>query len=157
MSSMICVRKYSSRIALTSKHAAFLNVVKNHGEGSVSLAATSSKGIYCLQLSNLSKMNSVSGKMMFDLASSIDQIVENCHSENSIRGIIVRGDGNAFCSGADFTLAKNVLVTPELGLAMSSFMTDALNTLRNSNVISVCLINGPAIGKIVIKVELESN
>jgi enoyl-CoA hydratase/carnithine racemase len=36
--------------------------------------------------------------------------------------------------------------TSEKGLSMSLFMTDAFARLRTSGLISLCLINGPAVG-----------
>ena len=36
--------------------------------------------------------------------------------------------------------------TPELAILMSQFMTDAFTRLRCSGLVSVCLINGTAVG-----------
>lgn len=36
--------------------------------------------------------------------------------------------------------------TPALGVAMSQFMVDAFTRLRSSGFVSVCLLNGTAVG-----------
>lgn len=36
--------------------------------------------------------------------------------------------------------------TPELAILMSQFMTDAFTRLRCSGLVSICLINGTAVG-----------
>jgi ethylmalonyl-CoA/methylmalonyl-CoA decarboxylase len=140
------VRSFS----LVSRHAEFLSLVKGHGSGDVLLERTARPEIVVLKLANPSRKNAMSGRMMFQLANIVDTIV---HMDDSVvtnderpTGLIVTGEGNIFCAGADFGLAKEVLVTPQLGRAMSLFMTDALNSLRNSNLVSVCLLNGPAVG-----------
>ena len=62
-------------------------------------------------------------------------------------GMVLCGDQNAFCAGADLLLAKELLNTPEKGVAMSEFMSDALNRLRNYiPLVSVSVLSGPALG-----------
>jgi ethylmalonyl-CoA/methylmalonyl-CoA decarboxylase len=41
---------------------------------------------------------------------------------------------------------NDIVNTPERGLMMSKYMTDALNRLRQSDIISIAAINGKAIG-----------
>lgn len=126
---------------LVSKHDEFLRLVESQGTGSISLIHDGP--IAEMTISNVSKRNAISGKMMKDLAVSIDSI----ESEgNGVRAIVVRGEGDMFCSGADFSLVKGVLNSPEKGALMCDFMTDALNRIRNSGAISACLIDGPALG-----------
>ena len=129
---------------LIEKHAAFLELVKGHGTGSVLLEPTQHEQVAILRLANIERKNAISGRMMFDLANIIDKITDD--DSRVYSGLIVTGDGNIFCAGADFGLAKEVLTTPEHGSAMSGFMSDALNALRSSDIVSVCLLNGPAVG-----------
>mgnify|MGYP003387177508 CR=1 FL=1 len=152
--SRLCKRKnlvypgmcWSRLLSLASRHKSFLNLVKHHGSGEVTLQKTAVDEINALVISNKPKKNAISGRMMYQLANTIDSVVKPSNGR-SMRGLVMVGDGDSFCAGADFLLAKEVLTTPELGQAMSRFMTDALNTLRDSHIISVCLINGPAVGK----------
>lgn len=152
--------------SLISRHADFLNLIKDHGSGDILLQNTSKPEIVVLKLANPSRKNAISGRMMFQLAAIVDSIVDMDDPSRTTAapistpdlskvinpvcqrpsGLIIVGAGDSFCAGADFGLAKEVLVTPELGRAMSLFMTDALNSLRNSSLISVCLLNGPAVG-----------
>ena len=142
------VRSFS----LVVNHADFLNLVKNHGTGDILLEETGTQEIMVLKLANPSRKNAISGRMMFQLANIVDTIVAmdmpSSHKAGCVNrsGLIVTGEGSIFCAGADFGLAREVLVTPELGRSMSLFMTDALNALRASSLISVCLLNGPAVG-----------
>jgi enoyl-CoA hydratase/carnithine racemase len=60
---------------------------------------------------------------------------------------IFRGEGlEMFSSGADLGLVHNIINTPERGVMMCQFMTELLDRIRNSGMISVCCINGLAIG-----------
>jgi enoyl-CoA hydratase/carnithine racemase len=93
------------------------------------------------------KKNAISGKMMYDLAICMDQLLSaRAAGEQTIVGLMYRGSGKFFSSGADITLVKEILNTPEMGVAMSDFMTDVITRLRTSGIISLCLLNGPALG-----------
>lgn len=86
---------------------------------------------------------------MFEFANIIDTLVPASCSDvgHKYVGVIVRGTGKeAFCSGADLSLVKEVVNTPQKGGMMSMFMTDALNRLHQSGLVSVCVLNGPALG-----------
>lgn len=140
--------KYSTKTPLTKQHAEYLSLVSNQGEGNVKMEVLDNVAV--LSFSNPSKRNAMSGKMMNNMAELIDQICDDtCPTKLSDRvvGLILKGCGNeAFCAGADFSLVKTIVNTPEKGVLMSQFMTDALNRLRQSRLISVCVINGPALG-----------
>lgn len=136
-----------SRSSLVDTHEMFLNLVKDHGEGSIDLT---NHGAYAeLVINNPSKRNAISGKMMFEFANIIDSLAPVSCSEvkNGYVGVLLRGTGkDAFSAGADLTLVKEIVNTPVKGGLMSMFMTDALNRLYQSNLISVCVLNGPALG-----------
>jgi ethylmalonyl-CoA/methylmalonyl-CoA decarboxylase len=132
---------------LVEQHADFLNLVKLHGgDGDIHVAKYDSyAGVV---IDNQTKRNSITGKMMFKLARIVDDLVndQNC-GQGPMVAVIITGAGTAaFCSGADLTLAKEVLDTPAKGGLMSAFMTDALARLRQSRLISLCSLNGPALG-----------
>jgi ethylmalonyl-CoA/methylmalonyl-CoA decarboxylase len=132
---------------LVEQHADFLNLVKLHGGGGdIHVAKYDSyAGVI---IDNQTKRNSITGKMMFKLAHIVDDLVndQNCGQGPMVAVVITGAGTEAFCSGADLTLAKEVLDTPAKGGLMSAFMTDALTRLRQSGLISLCSLNGPALG-----------
>lgn len=57
------------------------------------------------------------------------------------RGLLIRGTGGMFSSGANFDMCTSLLQAPEQGLMMLRFMTDALTLLRTAPFVSVsCVI-----------------
>jgi hypothetical protein len=132
-------------VPLVETHKAYLDMVKGHGEGSVHLKIEGN--LAYIQLDNPKKKNAVSGKMMYELAVAIDKLLsKRAEGDQTIVGLIYRGSGKFFSSGADITLVKEVLNTPETGVAMSDFMTDVITRMRSSGLISLALLNGPALG-----------
>lgn len=131
--------------SLVSTHKAFLDAVHAHGEGSVQLIVGQDQ-IAELCISNAVRKNAMSGKMLFELAGAVDRLLNEEIDRVSCVVVRSRGDSNVFCSGLDLNLAKEVVNTPEMGIIMSRMMTDTLNALRNSSVLSVALLEGPAIG-----------
>jgi enoyl-CoA hydratase/carnithine racemase len=82
---------------------------------------------------------------MYQLADIVDGLSSN--QNNDLTCLVIRGVGDdAFCSGASFDLVKNVVNNPLKGKMMAEFMTDCLNRIRQSGLISICYINGPALG-----------
>jgi ethylmalonyl-CoA/methylmalonyl-CoA decarboxylase len=130
---------------LLDRHSQFLNRVKEQGTsdgGRIKLAYISDGKVADIQICNIAKKNAISGKMMFELAGIVDEVTSN----TALIGCVIRGEGDFFCSGADLSLAKEFVNTPESGLEMSAFMTEALNKLRDSDVISLGMLNGPCLG-----------
>ena len=139
---------YHTKAPLAECHREFLDLVRSHGGGNIHM---NHRGSYIeLIIDNAKKRNSITGKMMNQFAEIVDKLVpaySTSGAENSVVGVILTGSGkDAFCSGADLTLAREVLNTPAKGGLMSAFMTDALNRLRQSDLISICSLNGPALG-----------
>eukprot|EP01031_Cornospumella_fuschlensis_P035896 gene35896-43540_t len=86
--------------------------------------------------------------MMKDIAEIVDHLTlsEDMKSSDCV-AVILRSTGDdIFSSGADFGLASAVINSPDNGLLMSRFMTNALNRLRSSGYISVCAVTGSALG-----------
>ena len=141
---------HSQPKSLVETHEEFLTLVNDHGQGNVHFQKHS--GHVEIILDNPSKRNAVSGKMMVQFAKIIDEILpihpwDRSAEESSMVGVVITGAGTeAFCAGADLGLVKEVVNTPIRGGLMSAFMTDALNRLRESNLISICCLNGPALG-----------
>lgn len=98
-----------------------------------------------LLIYNPGRKNAMSGKMLFELASVVDQLL---YDKLEVNCVILRSGTieKEFCSGLDLNLAKHIINTADKGLRMCEMMTDTLNRLRNSSLISVALVEGPAIG-----------
>ena len=146
---IISIRKI---VSLREKHKEFLQLVCNHGEGAIeyndiSNTLTNSIGrLGEIVINNPTKKNAISGKMMMDLSNILDDLLIN-HSSTKPLACIIRNVGaSSFCSGADLNLVREVVNTPDRGYLMSLYMTDALNRLRQSDIITITAINGKAIG-----------
>lgn len=136
---------------------AFLQQIKHHGEGSITLATLPNDKIVDIYIDNPSKRNCLSGRMIYQLMTIIDTLTTNPSYSETV-ALLLRGSGSsaetdsdtgtapAFCAGLDFTLAKEVVNSPAQGLLMCTMMTEALHRLRTLDVVSVALIHGPALG-----------
>lgn len=130
---------------LSVKYASFLKSVENNGKqdgGRIFHQYIYDNKVCQITIDNQKKRNSISGRMMCDIARIFDEILY----DKKPLAVIIHGQGDMFCSGADLSLSLNEINTPEKGLQMSYFMTDALNSLRAADILSVALLNGPAIG-----------
>lgn len=130
---------------LVSKHAEFLDLVKHHGHDSGTVQYIVEDEIGIITICNPLERNAMSGKMMLQLGQIVDNLYEDPKSIQ-MKGLIITGEKDYFCSGASLTLAQNVVNTPDRGVLMAKYMTSILNHLRQYPTISVSLINGPAIG-----------
>lgn len=143
----ITVTRRFGRIPLQVKHKKFLDLVGSHGEGSVSLIENNN--VAEIVLDNSEKRNAMSGRMMRQLVLAVDKLVENSLN-SSISCVIIRSSGTGakkmFCSGLDLKLASEVVNNPHTGTQMCKMMTDTLNELRQSHLISLAVLSGPAVG-----------
>jgi len=157
---------------LVDKHNEFLSIVKHHGEGRITMnkikieevnnvntttntntTTTSNHEIIEIVIDHKMKRNAISGRMMHDLAMIIDELDE-LHATTHVLNqstksvcLILRGSGmKSFSAGADISLVQDIINDAYRGELMCNFMTDALNRLRQSCLVSVCCINGAAIG-----------
>lgn len=109
-----------SMATLREKHKNYLALVKSHGGGSVTLTFDYPKQIATLSLSNEFLRNAISGRMMNQLADTLDVLLddgikkkkaadENDETANlPIVGLILRCSGDIFSAGADLHLAKDI-------------------------------------------------
>lgn len=138
-------KNWTKQLSFVKDNQDFLNLVKDHGEGSITLKRR--EKILDIIISNPSKRNAISGKMMYQLALIADEVKAELETDSQIACLTIRGEGTeAFCAGADINLAQQVLTSPEKGAMMAKFMNSTLNFFRQSGLISVCLVNGPALG-----------
>lgn len=139
-------------VSLKEKHADFIGLVSHFQStatdcdgGSVTLETKDNLAV--INISNPRRKNSFSGEMMLQFVDIVDELtMKNCKTPK-ISCLIMRSKGcNVFCAGASFQLVKSVINNPARGLLMAKFMTDCLNKLRRSGLVSVSFINGPALG-----------
>jgi len=117
--------------------------LKDYHGGSVDLVKKDN-GIAHLVLNHPERRNALSGSMMVDLAEAVD----NLESWHEGVGVVFRGATNesrVFCSGGDLNTVDKI-GTPEFGLDMSILMSATTEKLRKLPLVSVCLIDGLAVG-----------
>ncbi|CAJ0638391.1 11766_t:CDS:2 [Entrophospora sp. SA101] len=132
-----CIRRgYSIRNTITNNNNAKLLEIREEfrklGGGSIDFNPIFSPGIGLITLNNLKKHNSLSGKMMAELADLVDRL------EKNLVGLILTGSENTFCS--------DHIITPENGKKMSLLMQDTLFRFNNLPLISIAAIEGYALG-----------
>lgn len=132
--------------SICHKYQHFLKqvVIQGKDDGGEITSKFIENGIVEITIKNIKKKNAISGKMMNDLAVIVDNLTNL--GPNRPVSLIMRGFGDYFCSGADLSLAEDTLNSGKKGIEMSYFMTDVLNTIRSFDMVSLCIINGPAIG-----------
>lgn len=78
---------------------------------------------------------------MIDLA----DVVQDLEKWKEGKGVILRGNNDAFCSGADLQLVKGIM-NRDGGNNMCTFMQDTLSRLYTLPLVSVALVHGVALG-----------
>nr|CAG8591080.1 2936_t:CDS:2 [Entrophospora candida] len=151
-----CIRRgYSIRNTITNNNNAKLLEIREEFR------------IGLITLNNPKKHNSLSGKMMAELADLVDRLekvvkIDVCNDddenneinndrdrdyddyEKNLVGLILTGSENTFCS--DLSVAKDHIITPENGKKMSLLMQDTLFRFNNLPLISIAAIEGYALG-----------
>ncbi|CAG5128454.1 unnamed protein product [Candidula unifasciata] len=107
--------------------------------GTVDLKMDEQSGVAVMTLNNPLRLNSMTGRMMVDMADCITRL-ENWPSG---KGLILTGTGGNFCSGGDLTFVRKAL---HYGAEMAAFQHDALTRLLNLPLISVALLQGHTLG-----------
>jgi ethylmalonyl-CoA/methylmalonyl-CoA decarboxylase len=131
---------------LLETHEQFVELLRRYDGLSSGCVTMQKKGrVYDIVLSNDAKRGAMDARMMLQLGEIVDGLTQRSHMEQ-LGGLVLRGSGASFCAGLDLDLAKSALDSPEKGILMSDYMTDLINRIRDSSYVSVCFINGPAIG-----------
>jgi len=99
-----------------------------------------------ITLKNPASRNALTGKMMAELADTVDILESNESFQKSLTAVIVRGDAGFFCAGADIGVAKDHLLSSEGGRLMSTVMIDTLTRFRHLPFVTVAAIEGMAVG-----------
>ena len=132
------------KLSISLHYKPLLDLIRECGSGSISLSVK--RSFLEVVISNPVKKNAISGKMMAELANIADEIEAKYIQDDSIAGLLIRGEGDIFSAGADLHLTKDVINTPGRGVAMCRLMTDILNRISHCKLISISAMNGPAIG-----------
>jgi ethylmalonyl-CoA/methylmalonyl-CoA decarboxylase len=104
-------------------------------------------------LDNVSKRNALSGRMMTELAETVEHLEE----WNDGFGVVLTGAGGTFCSGADLGVVAETLNKTDhgaedddsgihFGPRMCEFMQHYLERWRSMGIVSVAAIEGSAVG-----------
>jgi len=118
----------------------FLNDYKG---GSIDLIKQDN-GIAHLVLNHPERRNALSGSMMVDMADAVDELDK---WEEGV-GLVFRGaanDSRVFCSGGDLKTVEKIS-GPNAGFDMSILMNQTTEKLGKLPLVSVCLVDGMAVG-----------
>ncbi|KAF2357185.1 Crotonase superfamily [Trinorchestia longiramus] len=111
------------------------------GAGNIDLSMNSETGIATLVLRQPDKKNALSGRMMVQLADAVTEL-ENWREG---RGLVLRSEGDFFCSGGDLTTVESIN-NPSDGRLMCTLMQDTTTRLHRLPLVSVSIVHGRAIG-----------
>lgn len=115
------------------------NILATFEGGSVDLDMDHDTGIAVITLNNPKRLNSMTGKMMVDLADCVGEL----EMWKEGKGLVMCGKGGNLCSGGDLTFVRKAL---HLGDEMAAYQHDTLTRLLNLPLISVALIQGHTLG-----------
>lgn len=98
------------------------------------------QGLLLITLNRPDKLNSLSRQTLEEL----QHLFHACQKNASIKGVILTGNGKAFCAGADITgLAE---LTAAEGYEFARFGQTVFSSLENMGKPSIAAINGHALG-----------
>ena len=100
-----------------------------------------SEGVVELVLNRPEQKNAID----FDVIAQFQEHLEKVKEDESISVLILRGEGDAFCSGGDLHIFHN-LMTKEESLTMLKPMSDVLRTIATLPQITISFLTGPAVG-----------
>lgn len=85
------------------------------------------------------RRNAMTPHMMVDFA-------EATRAAAGASVVLIRGAGDAFCSGGDLESVASFLVQPGIGANLRCLMTGAVRRLEDSGAVIVAAVTGPALG-----------
>ncbi|GFR60187.1 ethylmalonyl-CoA decarboxylase [Elysia marginata] len=107
--------------------------------GSIDLEMDDQSGIAIMMLNNPRRLNSLTGKMMVEMANHITVL----EKWSAGKGLVLAGVSGNFCSGGDLTFVRKAL---HYGEEMAAFQHDTLTRLLNLPLVSVALLQGHTLG-----------
>ena len=96
--------------------------------------------IALITLNRPDKLNSLTEKLLNELQTAFTQ----CQQDNNIKGLIITGEGKAFCAGADVRRLADL--DPESGLQFAKEGQDIFRQLETLGKPSLAAVNGYAFG-----------
>lgn len=100
-----------------------------------------SEGVVELVLNRPEQKNAID----FDVINQLQAHLQKIQEDQSISALILRGHGDAFCSGGDLNTFHNLLVKEE-ALTMLKPMSDVLRTIATLPKMTISYLTGPAVG-----------
>ena len=105
------------------------------------IVVTNQNGVRELKLNRPEVFNSFNQKMAFDLQKALD----DCEKDETIRCIVISGEGKAFCAGQDLAEATDPN-GPELKSIVKDHYNPIIVRLRNIEKPIIAAVNGVAAG-----------
>ncbi|HEY9035685.1 MAG TPA: enoyl-CoA hydratase [Pseudomonadales bacterium] len=107
----------------------------------------SRKGVAVVTLNRPERMNA----MAFDVMVPLKEALEEISFDNSIRVVILTGEGKSFCAGADlkdpgYLSVFDGLTMPGIARRAMKVLDDVMHTVHTMHQPVISAINGPAIG-----------
>ena len=87
------------------------------------------------------RKNALDAHMMIAFADAVDAIAA---AGSAL--VILRGEGDAFCSGGDLKAVREHLVNPGVGACVQAWMAGAVDRLQQSGIFVLGVATGPALG-----------
>ena len=120
----------------------FLKKLAKFGKGDITLEKDENLGVATVTIDNPKRKNALTGYMMVELKS----IVCELESWKNGKAVILRGQGDTFCSGGDLNVVMKEIGNPEDGRMMCEYMQEMLTRFMELPLISVAALNGRALG-----------
>lgn len=100
------------------------------------------KGVARLTLSQPKRRNAISADMWAQIPKVLNELV----SDQMLRALIVRGDGDHFAAGADISEFETLYATPESAAKISADIQRAFGALAAFPVPTIAMIRGACVG-----------
>ena len=95
-----------------------------------------------VQLDSPTTANALTLKMMRQVGEAVSVVIR----DSSIRFLIIKGSGTHYCAGGHLGLIRAGLIDTDHGREMSRAMGEILGAMAASDVVSISLLDGGAIG-----------
>ena len=120
-------------------------MLRQYEGGAVTLSRPQGSGVARLQLDHPERRNAMSGAMMVQLLEAVEELEA---WEEGV-GLLLTGAANprgVFCSGGGLRTIEVGLKDSEAGFQMATLMGEATRRLRALPLVSVCALEGAAVG-----------
>ncbi len=94
-----------------------------------------------IRLNRPDALNALSPDLLAELSSALTDVSE----DESIKALVVRGEGRSFCAGADLTYVQTALADPTLLPPYIAQINDAFNQIEKLPVPAIAVVHGFAL------------